>query len=125
MGTFSNPYQARYFLGTRWYRNLHWITHHTETKDTSIDTILRFVVGLIRTAIGIRVKDGVVLAVEKLIQSKLLVPGANRRIQNVDRHIGIVRPISLLSMICRKQGIYILQQEGERSMKLTLQTFVI
>ncbi|KAF9918147.1 hypothetical protein BX616_010101 [Lobosporangium transversale] len=41
------------------------------------------------TAIGIRVKDGVVLAVEKLIQSKLLVPGANRRIQNVDRHIGI------------------------------------
>ena len=44
-----------------------------------------------RTAIGIRVKDGVVLAVEKLIQSKLLVPGSNRRIQNVDRHIGIVR----------------------------------
>ena len=44
-----------------------------------------------RTAIGIRVKDGVVLAVEKLVQSKLLVPGANRRIQNVDRHIGIVR----------------------------------
>lgn len=44
-----------------------------------------------RTAIGIRVKDGVVLAVEKLIQSKLLVPGANRRIQNVDRHVGIVR----------------------------------
>ncbi|KAF9945598.1 hypothetical protein BGZ65_010576, partial [Modicella reniformis] len=41
------------------------------------------------TAIGICVKDGVVLAVEKLIQSKLLVPGANRRIQNVDRHIGI------------------------------------
>ncbi|KAF8979746.1 hypothetical protein CPC16_012186 [Podila verticillata] len=41
------------------------------------------------TAIGIRVKDGVVLAVEKLIQSKLLVPGANRRIQNVDRHVGI------------------------------------
>jgi len=31
------------------------------------------------------------LAVEKLVQSKLLVPGANRRIQNVDRHIGIVR----------------------------------
>ncbi|EJD01178.1 20S proteasome subunit [Fomitiporia mediterranea MF3/22] len=41
------------------------------------------------TAIGIRFKDGVVLAVEKLIQSKLLVPGVNRRIQSVDRHIGM------------------------------------
>jgi len=41
------------------------------------------------TAIGIRCKDGVVLAVEKLIHSKLLVPGANRRIQTVDRHIGL------------------------------------
>ncbi|KAL5527643.1 hypothetical protein ACEPAG_6444 [Sanghuangporus baumii] len=41
------------------------------------------------TAIGIRVKDGVVLAVEKLVQSKLLVPGANRRIQTIDRHIGM------------------------------------
>lgn len=43
-----------------------------------------------RTAIGLRVKDGVVLAVEKLIQSKLLVQGANRRIQSADLHIGIV-----------------------------------
>jgi len=41
------------------------------------------------TAIGIRVKDGIVLAVEKLIHSKLLVPGANRRIQTIDRHIGM------------------------------------
>jgi 20S proteasome subunit alpha 7 len=44
-----------------------------------------------RTAIGLRVKDGVVLAVEKLIQSKLLVQGANRRIQSADLHIGIVK----------------------------------
>ena len=43
-----------------------------------------------RTAIGLRVKDGIVLAVEKLIHSKLLIPEANRRIQSVDRHIGIV-----------------------------------
>ncbi|OCH90688.1 20S proteasome subunit [Obba rivulosa] len=42
------------------------------------------------TAIGLRVKDGVVLAVEKLIHSKLLVPEANRRIQTVDRHVGLV-----------------------------------
>ncbi|KDQ08276.1 hypothetical protein BOTBODRAFT_38105 [Botryobasidium botryosum FD-172 SS1] len=41
------------------------------------------------TAIGLRVKDGIVLAVEKLVHSKLLVPGANRRIQTVDRHIGV------------------------------------
>jgi 20S proteasome subunit alpha 7 len=41
------------------------------------------------TAIGLRVKDGVVLAVEKLIHSKLLVPGANRRIQTIERHIGM------------------------------------
>jgi 20S proteasome subunit alpha 7 len=37
-----------------------------------------------------RVKDGVVLAVEKLVTSKLLLPGANRRIQTVDRHMGFV-----------------------------------
>ncbi|KAH6560242.1 hypothetical protein BASA62_000211 [Batrachochytrium salamandrivorans] len=42
------------------------------------------------TCIGIRVKDGVVLAHEKLVQSKLLVPGSNRRIQTVDQHIGMV-----------------------------------
>ncbi|KAJ3103433.1 hypothetical protein HDU97_010179 [Phlyctochytrium planicorne] len=41
------------------------------------------------TAIGIRAKDGVVLAVEKLVQSKLLVPGSNRRVATVDQHIGI------------------------------------
>lgn len=41
------------------------------------------------TAIGLKVKDGVVLAVEKLIHSKLLVPDANRRIQTIDRHIGL------------------------------------
>ncbi|KAA8897202.1 nucleophile aminohydrolase [Sphaerosporella brunnea] len=41
------------------------------------------------TSIGLRCKDGVVLAVEKLIQSKLLVPGSNKRIATVDRHVGI------------------------------------
>lgn len=38
-----------------------------------------------------RTKDGVVFGVENLIQSKLLVPGSNRRIFNVDSHIGLVR----------------------------------
>jgi len=41
------------------------------------------------TAIGLRVKDGVVLAVEKLVQSKLLVPGTNQRIATVDDHAGM------------------------------------
>ncbi|KAL9131874.1 MAG: hypothetical protein Q9217_000320 [Psora testacea] len=42
------------------------------------------------TCIGIRCKDGVVLATEKIITSKLLKPGANRRILSVDRNIGVV-----------------------------------
>lgn len=42
------------------------------------------------TSIGIRCKDGVVLAVEKVIGSKLLKSGANKRIATVDRHLGVV-----------------------------------
>eukprot|EP00245_Coleochaete_scutata_P006912 TRINITY_DN21739_c0_g1_i1.p1 TRINITY_DN21739_c0_g1~~TRINITY_DN21739_c0_g1_i1.p1 ORF type:complete len:251 (+),score=44.14 TRINITY_DN21739_c0_g1_i1:107-859(+) len=41
------------------------------------------------TAVGIRCKDGVVLGVEKLIISKMLVQGSNRRIYTVDRHTGM------------------------------------
>jgi 20S proteasome subunit alpha 7 len=41
------------------------------------------------TALGLRVKDGVVLAAEKLLVSKMLVPGTNRRIHTVDRHCGL------------------------------------
>jgi len=42
------------------------------------------------TSIGIRCKDGVVLATEKIISSKLLKPGSNKRIATVDRNVGIV-----------------------------------
>ncbi|CDO94438.1 unnamed protein product [Kluyveromyces dobzhanskii CBS 2104] len=42
------------------------------------------------TSLGIKYEDGVVLAVEKLITSKLLVPGKNKKIQTVDRHVGCV-----------------------------------
>jgi 20S proteasome alpha/beta subunit len=42
------------------------------------------------TAVGIRCKDGVVLALEKLVTSKLLKAGANKRIATVDRNMGIV-----------------------------------
>lgn len=41
------------------------------------------------TVIGLRCKDGVVLACEKLVISKLLVDGSNRRIYNADRHAGV------------------------------------
>ena len=44
----------------------------------------------VRTCIGLRCKDGVVLGVEKILHSKLLTKGANRRIGTVDRHVGFV-----------------------------------
>lgn len=40
-------------------------------------------------AIGLVCTDGVVLGVERLLHSKLLVKGSNRRIQSVDEHIGL------------------------------------
>ena len=51
------------------------------------------------TCIGIRCKDGIVLATEKIITSKLLKAGANRRIATVDRNVGVV---SLRA--CKLQG---------------------
>lgn len=41
------------------------------------------------TAVGLRCKDGVVFAVEKIVTSKLYEPGANKRIFTVDTHAGI------------------------------------
>jgi len=41
------------------------------------------------TAIGLVCKDGVVFAVEKILHSKLLVPGTNRRVHAIDDHIGL------------------------------------
>ena len=52
-----------------------------------------------RTAIGIRGKDGVVFAVEKLVQSKLYEKGANKRIFNIDKHVGMVSGIFLYPAI--------------------------
>jgi 20S proteasome subunit alpha 7 len=39
--------------------------------------------------VGVKCKDGVVLGAEKLVFSKLLVEGTNRRIYNVDQSIGM------------------------------------
>jgi len=41
------------------------------------------------TAIGLRCKDGVVLGVEKLVISKMLVEGSNRRVNALDKHAGV------------------------------------
>lgn len=41
------------------------------------------------TAIAIRVKDGVVFAVQKIITSKLHERGTNRRISTIDEHVGV------------------------------------
>ncbi len=40
------------------------------------------------TALGVRCKDGVLLGVEKLILSKMLVPGSGKRVAAVADHIG-------------------------------------
>ncbi|DBA04684.1 TPA: hypothetical protein N0F65_012267 [Lagenidium giganteum] len=40
------------------------------------------------TAIGIRTKEGVVLAVEKRLTSPLLEPGSIEKVMEIDRHIG-------------------------------------
>ena len=42
------------------------------------------------TAIAVRCKDGVVFGVEKLVLSKLYEEGSNKRIFNVDKHVGMV-----------------------------------
>ena len=48
------------------------------------------------TAVGIRCKDGVVLALEKLVSSKLMKKDANNRIATVDRNIGVVSRLVLI-----------------------------
>eukprot|EP01133_Synstelium_polycarpum_P008950 gene8950-10496_t len=41
------------------------------------------------TVVAIRTKDGCVIGVEKLLPSKMLCHGSNRRIHSVDLHVGI------------------------------------
>lgn len=43
------------------------------------------------TLIGLRGKNGVVLAVEKIVRSSLYDDDAGARIYSVDKHIGLVR----------------------------------
>ncbi len=41
------------------------------------------------TVVGMVCSDGVVLASEKFLLSKMLVDGTNKRIHSVDRHVGL------------------------------------
>ncbi|KAG6801094.1 proteasome subunit alpha type-3 [Apis mellifera caucasica] len=41
------------------------------------------------TVIGLRGKDGIVFAVEKIVTSKLYEAGTNKRIFNIDQHVGM------------------------------------
>lgn len=41
------------------------------------------------TCVGVRCKDGIVLAVEKILSSKMLVATSNRKIFHIDDHIGV------------------------------------
>lgn len=59
------------------------IPHTRSTQLTLLPSYLR-------TVIGIRCKDGVVLGVEKPVLSKMLVEGSNRKVFAVDRHAGMV-----------------------------------
>jgi Proteasome subunit A N-terminal signature/Proteasome subunit len=43
------------------------------------------------TAVALRVKDGVVLAAEKLVHAQMMIPSSNRRIDGVDASCGLVR----------------------------------
>lgn len=42
------------------------------------------------TAMGIKCKDGIILATEKALASKMVVESSNRKVQPIDYHIGAV-----------------------------------
>jgi 20S proteasome subunit alpha 7 len=43
-----------------------------------------------RTIVGVKCSDGIILGAEKLVFSKMLVEGTNRRIYNIEKKIGMV-----------------------------------
>ena len=70
-----------------------WVEQALERTQLMVTCKVEYAVKAVEnggTCIGIRCKDGVVLATEKILTSKLLKHGANRRIAAVDRNIGIV-----------------------------------
>lgn len=61
-------------------------------------TVIMIINYVDRTVIGLRGKDGVVFAVEKLITSKLYEPTANKRIFTIDSHVGMVSWIRQITL---------------------------
>ncbi|XVF04911.1 hypothetical protein REPUB_Repub05bG0125600 [Reevesia pubescens] len=55
----------------------------------SFSKFLFFFFSFCKTVIGIKCKDGIVMGVEKLIASKMMLPGSNQRIHSVHRHSGM------------------------------------
>ncbi|XP_045479393.1 proteasome subunit alpha type-3 [Harmonia axyridis] len=69
------------------------------------------------TVIGLKGTDGVVLAAEKLVTSKLHEPGTNKRIFNIDNHIGmcfsgLIADARQLVEIARKEAANYRSQYG-------------
>lgn len=52
------------------------------------------------TAIGIKCRDGVVLALGRIIASKLVKAHVNKRIVTVDRHMGLVSLVLSVIYTC-------------------------
>lgn len=48
------------------------------------------------TALGIQTKEGVLLAVEKRVESKLMVPASNKKIMEIDSRSVSLSPIHIL-----------------------------
>jgi 20S proteasome subunit alpha 7 len=51
--------------------------------------------------VALRCKDGVAFAIEKIITSRLYESGSNKRIHNIDKHIGMVWKIYLFKYFIR------------------------
>ena len=74
------------------------------------------------TAIALRLKDGVVFAVQKIVKSKLHENTSNQRIFTVDQHIGLVSyPVDhgdnmSLCQGCYSSGVLLLAMQPAASM---------
>ena len=52
----------------------------------------------ISTIVGVTCKDGIILGAEKLLPSKLMKITSDKRLYNIDRHIGMVFYSSIINL---------------------------
>ena len=62
----------------------------SQTQLTGLDDLTGRFRSVLSTAVGMVCKDGVVIAIEKIVTSKLYEPGVNKRLFIVDHHVGMV-----------------------------------